>query len=268
MILSISSVSSSSILWEEYLEKLKKSQQQTQEAASTVISGRAKADGAVDLSPDKLLAELESLQDDPEQLKARAEEMASQAAAAAASSQGWNAGKLKKLAADLQEVANSGDLSAIQEKVSRGGPMSGGIGGPSGIASKSLEELLEEEEDDDSEIDRIEELLAQIAALFKGTRDASSGEIAGTAGSPLEFGALVSKFQHFQANSAAESAETSTEEAAAAGQEYTVGKTVTTAPASGSDIISDLKTILSNQLRSYYANGRMLQNASSVSLAG
>jgi hypothetical protein len=360
MILSVSSVSSSSILWEEYLEKLKQSQQRTQAAASTVISGSTSAADAVELSPDKLLAELESLQDDPEQMKARAAEMASQITATAESSSDWRVNKLKKLAADLEEVANTGDLSAIQEKIASGGPRAGmmpggpgGMNGASGIASKSVEALLEEEaeEDEETETDRITELLEQIVellknkesersgsyltpdkilaelqdlqdnpeqlkaraaemasqaaaaaetattpesantlkalaadlediadsgdlsvmlaklALGKGKRADASEEMTVTARSPLEFGALVSKFQYLKAGSAAESDDISNEVSAISDQEYTEDETATASQASDSDIISSLKSILSNQLRSYYANGRM-QSAASVTLAG
>jgi hypothetical protein len=167
--LSVSSVSAGSISWEEYLEKLKQLRQQKQ--AFAVAENSEGAAAVADLNPDTILAELESLQDDPEKLKARAAELASQAAAAAETSTGGH--MLEKLAADLEGVAKSGDLSAMQEKLSRGGPppamMSGpgGMSGASGARAKGVEaRLLEDEEEDEDEddliADTIEELLEQL----------------------------------------------------------------------------------------------------------
>jgi hypothetical protein len=118
--MSVSSVSSStSTYWEEYLERLKKQQQQ--KSGETAESPAASGSGAFqsDLSPELILSELQGLQDDPEKLKARAAELAEETAEAAANSSGTRAQTLGELASDLANIAESGDLSIIEERLAQ-----------------------------------------------------------------------------------------------------------------------------------------------------
>ena len=118
--MSVSSVSgSTSTYWEEYLERLKKQQQQknAETAESPAVSGSGAFQS--DLSPELILSELQGLQDDPEKLKARAAELAEETAEAAANSSGTRAQTLGELASDLANVAESGDLSIIEERLTR-----------------------------------------------------------------------------------------------------------------------------------------------------
>ncbi|MDR1482372.1 MAG: hypothetical protein LBI74_07090 [Synergistaceae bacterium] len=80
----------------------------------------AEASGKYNLAPDKLLAELEALEDDPEKLKARAAEMAEQISASAKNRPAKFSHALNELVSDLKEVSESGDLSSIKKKLERG----------------------------------------------------------------------------------------------------------------------------------------------------
>ena len=170
--MNISSVSSSSILWEEYLKKLK---EQGRGTAAEVINLEA-ASQKQDISPEALLAELEGLQSDPDALKARASEMAAQVSAAAEDCVDARGDILKEFAADLETVASGGDLSAIREKLPRRGPGGGpsGLNGAASVSASSLQAMLAEEEteeDDEtsvSNIDRIKELLSELQELIAG----------------------------------------------------------------------------------------------------
>ncbi|MDR1943522.1 MAG: hypothetical protein LBQ19_01740 [Synergistaceae bacterium] len=186
--MSVSSVSGySSTLWEEYLEQLKKKQQQgNSETVSKSFPTDAKTSQS-GLSPDKIISELQSLQDDPEKLKARAAELAVEAASEAGDSVGIRARMLEELASDLAITAESGDLSPLQEKLARepGGtrPMGPGPGGAAGVSSKLMEALMEEEEDGEedtsSTLESIKALLAEIQALIE--KEESSNSSAQTA---------------------------------------------------------------------------------------
>ncbi|MDR1133735.1 MAG: hypothetical protein LBL05_06195 [Synergistaceae bacterium] len=177
--MSVSSVSSySNTLWEEYLERLQKKQQRQKESASLSKTDGAAASAVSSApAPDEILSELQELQGDPEQLKARASELAAHVAEEAKNSAGNRANALNDLALDLEEVADSGDLSIIQEKLAGKsgaagpqGPPPGGMSGSSGISSKLLEALIEDEDDDDDDesssvIDGIKAFLKEIQEL-------------------------------------------------------------------------------------------------------
>jgi hypothetical protein len=184
--LSVSSVSSggsSSVWWEEYIEKLKKLQQQTVDTgeAATPAAEAAGSTGAVsrtDLRPDKILAELQTLEGDPEKLKARASELATQVTSEAEKVDGKHGNMLKELASDLEAIAVDGDLSAMKEKVARGagaGPSGARGVGPSGMSGgtgasiKWIEALVEEEDDEDehSFVETLEEYLAELKEKSK-----------------------------------------------------------------------------------------------------
>ncbi|MDR1378809.1 MAG: hypothetical protein LBJ36_07125 [Synergistaceae bacterium] len=183
--MSVSSISSSSIQWEEYLERQKKLQQQTtREVVSNGSSGAASVPAT---NPAELLAELQSLQEDPEKLKARAYEMALQVANEAENANGPHAKMLKDLSSELSAIAESGDLSALEEKVSQAssrakpagmkfsGP--GGMSGGTGASIKWIEALVDEEDEDDEddEVSLTETLEEYLAELEENESDESSG---------------------------------------------------------------------------------------------
>jgi hypothetical protein len=177
---SVSSGSASSVWWEEYIEKQKKLQQQTlqqQQVTSEAILSRAANVPAID--PEELLAELQSLQEDPEKLKARAAEMAEQVANEAQNASGPSAKMLKELSSDLTAIASDGDLSAMEEKIAQGAsgskPAGMKFGGPSGLSGgagasmKRIEALVEEDddEDDDDELSVAEALEEYLEELLE-----------------------------------------------------------------------------------------------------
>ncbi|MDR0765208.1 MAG: hypothetical protein LBE65_06445 [Synergistaceae bacterium] len=172
--MNVSSVSSySDTLWEEYLERLRKKQQQKESPPISETAGAAASAVSSVPAPDEILSELQELQGDPEQLKARASELAAQVAEEAENSAGVRANALNELASDLEEVADSGDLSVLQEKLAGKsgaarpqGPPPGGMGGASGVSSKLMEALIEEEDDENSSgIDDIKAFLEKIQEL-------------------------------------------------------------------------------------------------------
>jgi hypothetical protein len=190
---SVSSGSASSVWWEEYIEKQKKLQQQAlqqQQATSGATFSRA-ADVSV-ANPEELLAELQSLQEDPEKLKARAAEMAAQVAKEAENAGGPSAKMLKELSSDLTAIASNGDLSAMEEKIAQGASGSkpagmklvgpSGLSGGSGASMKRIEALVEEDDDDDDDDDELslaealEEYLEELEELNES--EGSSGETA------------------------------------------------------------------------------------------
>jgi hypothetical protein len=169
--MSISSVSSnSSVLWEQYLERQKKLQQRQTSSESGSETGKNAIDATLGLTPDQLISELQSLSDDPEKLKARAAELAAEAKEAAAVSKDKRGDALKELAADLETVASTGDLSVMQEKLANRQSATGsegpsGMGGGAGARAKSVQGLLEEDEDDENHNgipDSLEEFLAKL----------------------------------------------------------------------------------------------------------
>jgi hypothetical protein len=255
--MSVSSISSySSTLWEEYLEELQKKQQQRKESAvSSTSAGTAASAVSSALTPDGILSELQELQDDPEQLKARASELAVQVAKEAESSAGIRSNALNELVADLEEVADSGDLSVIREKLASGsgaagpkGPPPGGMGGASGVSSKLLEALIEEEDDEDDESDSY---VYDIKAFLDEIRELTAKEDGKT--SYIGFDDLVSRFQAIKETNAAD---VSDETGGAAAKDRT----------SADFLISKIKTGLSDQLRALYTQ-RQTQS-STVSLSG
>jgi hypothetical protein len=148
--MSVNSVTSSGVLWEEYIERQKQLRQKQQTGET---SGGEAAGAAFDMTPDQLLAQLESVEGDQEQLRALASEFAAQAKEAAGASSGKRGDMLNELAADLEAVAETGDLSVIREKVERGrqAAASGVSNGAGDIHAKSVQGILEEEEDDEED---------------------------------------------------------------------------------------------------------------------
>jgi hypothetical protein len=73
-----------------------------------------------ELTPEKLVAELKSISDDPEKLKARAAALSVQVNEAAKEISDGEAVMLKELATDLDDVAKTGDISTMQAKLNRG----------------------------------------------------------------------------------------------------------------------------------------------------
>jgi hypothetical protein len=94
------------------------------------------------LTPEQILSELEGLQDDPETLKARASELASQLNSEASGINGPLAGMIGALVSDLETVAESGDLSSLKEKIERGHPRAVSATEPSGTGSAAYFETL------------------------------------------------------------------------------------------------------------------------------
>ena len=240
--MSVSSVyGSTSTYWEEYLERLKKQQQQKN--AETAESPAASGSGAFqsDLSPELILSELQGLRDDPEKLKARAAELAEETAEAAANSSDMRAQMLGELASDLANIAESGDLSIIEERLTQR---------PSGaaeISSMLMRARIEEESDDEDEsvLDAIKALLAEIRESIED--EAESSETG--AGSSLE--SLVSSFQTIK-----EAGESITSD----------GQESTETDASIESLISQIKSNLTDMLRARYGN--MQTQYPSVSLSG
>jgi hypothetical protein len=178
--MSVNSVAgNSSVLWEEYLEKQNKlRQRQTAE-----VSDDGTIDGAngvtFDLTPDQLLSELQNLEDEPEKLKLLAAELAAKAKEAASFSSGERGRILNELAADLETVASSGDLSVIQEKIAGGHPVAASSvpNGAGDIRAKSVQGVLEEEDEDDDENnngipDSIEDFIAMLEELQESLKAA------------------------------------------------------------------------------------------------
>ncbi|MDR1581586.1 MAG: hypothetical protein LBS35_14615 [Synergistaceae bacterium] len=182
--MSVNSVAGNSgILWEEYLERQNKlRQRQTTGASDGATTG---ANGAAfDLTPDQLLSELQNLEDEPEKLKLLAAEYAAKAKEAASSSSGEQARILNELAADLETVASSGDLSVIEEKLAGGTPAAASNvpNGAGDIQAKSVQGILEEEDDENNNgiPDSIEEFIAMLEAFQEslkadGGKDAANG---------------------------------------------------------------------------------------------
>ncbi|MDR3255028.1 MAG: hypothetical protein LBT31_05635 [Synergistaceae bacterium] len=177
--MSVSTVSSSSILWEEYLARLRQTSQQKQSAGSTTYQS-ATTSAEPSIAPLELLAELQSLLENTEELKARAAEMAAEVRSAAEVSTGKSGSILKSLAEDLENVAISGDLAALREKLEGGRPRgpnaagTTGVGGGHGLAAKSLWALLEEEEeeeDDSAAASSLKALIAQLQELLRSIED-------------------------------------------------------------------------------------------------
>jgi uncharacterized protein YukE len=173
----VSSGGSSSVWWEEYLEKLKQLQQQTAgEGVSDTVVAESKTSS--EMNPEEILAELQALQGDPEKLKARAAELASQAATQAQNVKGKQGNNfLKELASDLEAVAADGDLSAMEEKIARGAdarPSGVKFVGPSGMSGGSDASMKwvkaiaeEDDEDDDSLAQTLEEYLEELEELME-----------------------------------------------------------------------------------------------------
>ncbi|MDR1977560.1 MAG: hypothetical protein LBQ42_02380 [Synergistaceae bacterium] len=190
--MSVSSVTSdSSIWWEERLEKQKKLQQQAQQAI--IETGSGEAGSASSLNPSAILSELQSLEDNPEELKAKAAELLTQVTEEAAGAAGGQARMLKELAADLEAVAAGGDLSAMEEKLGRGaggmtlrGP--GGMSGGTSASIKWLEALLaEEDENEDSDTsaaasETIDETVENLVARLQELRESDNAVSTDTAG--------------------------------------------------------------------------------------
>ena len=178
--MSVSSVSSySNTLWEEYLEQLQKKQRQKGGTTTSKSADTAANTVPSTPPPDEMLSELQNLQNDPERLKTRAAELAVQVTKEAENSTGILKNTLTELASDLEEVAETGDLSVMQEKQSRNagaaapnGPPPNGMSGSSGISSKLLATLIEDEDEDEDEddesssgIDEVKILLEEIQEL-------------------------------------------------------------------------------------------------------
>ncbi|MDR3265935.1 MAG: hypothetical protein LBT15_07990 [Synergistaceae bacterium] len=154
--MSVSSVSGSSSIWEEYLAQLNAKRQQAEAAsATTTTTAATTTTQAVSIDMGEILAELQKLEDDPDALKTRAAELAAMVSEAAESASGIQRRDLQEMAKELSSVAEHGDLSVLTDKAQR--PMSAGFGpsglsGSGGASMKWLEALLaEEDEDEDDE---------------------------------------------------------------------------------------------------------------------
>jgi hypothetical protein len=143
-------------------------------------------------------------------LKARASELAAQLKGDFGGV-GFRAQATQSLAADLEEISNSGDLSELREKASRK------KSGAAGAAEFSVEY------------------------------------------SSLKFDALVSRFQAIKERSAAKTSDASNDSNEA---DAVAAKNQTPAD----DLISKIKTSLSDQLRALYTQGQI--QSSTVSLSG
>jgi hypothetical protein len=249
----VSSVSSySSDLWEEYLEQLKK--KQLQESAETTTASSAAGAKTPGLSPDRILSELQSIQGDPEKLKERAAELAAEVAEEAEAAFGMNSDMLEELAGDLEIVAESGDLSVIQEKLARG-PR--GAPGAADISSKLTASALEEDDDETeaSTLESIKILLAEIQNLIeKEEADDSYTQPASASGS-AGFEGLVSKFRSIRESNAAEASASSS-----------LTELDSDIEASIDSLLEKVKANLTNQLRAVYT--QVQGYSSSVSLSG
>jgi hypothetical protein len=168
---SISSVSSySSTLWEEYLEQLKKKQQENSTTATEASAVDAAAPQA-NLSLYAIFSELQGIQEDTEKLKERAAELAVSVAKEAESSVGIRKDTLEELVSDLETVAESGDLSILQEKLAQkpggmGPPTGPRPNGAAGISAKLIRGLVEDEDEEDDEDDTDSSYLESVKALL------------------------------------------------------------------------------------------------------
>jgi hypothetical protein len=165
------------VWWEEYLEKLRKQQQ---EASGTTQTAATSTAGSVSkMTPEEILAELQALEDDPEKLKAKAAELAAQVTSDAEKATGVFAEALNELASDLEAVAKDGNLSILEEKIADaagtklGGPSR--ISGGTGASMKWIEALVEEEEGDEK-FSFSESLAARSAEVSKSDTDAEGAE--------------------------------------------------------------------------------------------
>ncbi|MDR1514575.1 MAG: hypothetical protein LBS45_02690 [Synergistaceae bacterium] len=249
--MNVSSVSSySGDLWEEYLEQLKK--KQLQENAETAQESPAAGNYASGLSPDQILSELQGIQGGTEELKERAAELAAQVAEEAETAVGMRADMLNELAGDLEIVAESGDLSVIQEKLARGPH---GAPGASDISSKLALAALEEEDDDEisaSTLEGIKSLLSEIQKLIEKEEAANSyAETSASTG----FEGLVSKFRSIRESNAAESSGASS-----------VTELDSDIEASIDSLLEKVRANLTNQLQAVYT--QVEGYSSSVSLSG
>ena len=155
--MSVSSVSSSSSAWELYANRQKSKAEQ--------------------IDPAAIMMELEKLQGTPEELKAKAAEMYEKVTSMAEKASGKEAEMLGLLASDLATVAESGDMSALTEKMpprpENGAPngmerMSfAGIDGAKGASMKWIEAILAEDDDEEEEdsLSSPEDLLAKLQKL-------------------------------------------------------------------------------------------------------
>jgi hypothetical protein len=177
---------SSSVWWEEYLEKLKKLQQQTAgEGVSDTTAAESKTSS--EMNPEEILAELQALQGDPEKLKARAAELASQASTQAQNVKGKQNNFLKELASDLEAVAADGNLSAMEEKIARGAdarPSGVKLVGPSGMSGGSdasmkwVKAIAEEDDEDDNSLAQtLEEYLEELEELREKEKASASTKL-------------------------------------------------------------------------------------------
>lgn len=172
--MSVSSVSSSSVLWEEYLERQRKAAQnaQTSESASQSNAGNTTSFRSALAPVEDLLAELQGLREDPEALKARAAEMAEEVKSSASAYSGRGGEIAQSLASDLETVASTGDLSVMTEKLERrAGGARGGFGMPA-----HLPQLEEDSEDDDPEsaADSSKAIIAQLQELLSNMEEDES----------------------------------------------------------------------------------------------
>ena len=249
--MSVSAVSSyASTSWEEYLEELRKKQQQKNASAGTAESPAVSAFDAFqsDLSPKQILSELQGIQDDPEKLKARAAELAAETAEAAGNSSGMHAQMLGELASDLADVAESGDLSVIEERLAR--HPGGAAKIPSMLMGFRIEEESDDDEDDEDEsaLDAIKALLAEIRESIEHEDELSASDET-TSGLSLE--SLVSKFQTLKEAAASKTSD---------------GQGSAETDVSIETLISKIKSNLTDQLRARYSN--IQTQYPSVSLSG
>jgi Fe-S-cluster formation regulator IscX/YfhJ len=164
--MNVGSVSSASAALEEYLEKLR--EKKNQQSAPSTTSNQSTQ---ISINIEEIIAQLQELEDDPEALKAKAAELAASVSKAAEEEAGKKAEMLQEVAADLDSVAKSGNLSVITDKLqSRRPPAGGGMNGLSGLSGASeasmkwLEALLAEEDDDESSETASTESVTEAAA--------------------------------------------------------------------------------------------------------
>ena len=182
--MNVSSVSSSSVWWEEYIEKLRKQQQ----ASGTTQTVAASTAGSVSkMTPEEILAELQALEDDPEKLKAKAAEFAAQVTSEAEKASGVFAEALNELASDLEAVAEDGNLSVLEEKIAKAAETKLAdlsMSGSTGASIKWIEALVKEEEDGE-EFSFSEALAARPAETPKPGTGAEAAESQGTSKSTV-----------------------------------------------------------------------------------
>jgi hypothetical protein len=186
--LNVSSVSSSSVWGEEYLEKLRKQQQEASDTTQTAATSTE--DSVSKITPEEILTELQTLEDDPEKLKAKAAELAAQVTSDAEKASGVFAEALNELASDLEAVAEDGNLSVLEKKIADaagtklGGPSR--MSGSTGASIKWIEALVEVEvEEDDEEFSFSEALAARSAEAFGHGTDAEAAENQGASKSKV-----------------------------------------------------------------------------------